>query len=125
MTLPPAGASERSADRREQYANDLGSERSLVAVTAKSNRSKSDRDPAQWLPPATSAQCTYASEWVATKLRWKLTADTKEQAALEMMADDCPDTVVEYEVAPQQHGMGGAVPRLQCPSGRPRPRCLG
>ncbi|MFG2593994.1 hypothetical protein [Streptomyces sp. NPDC048438] len=42
----------------------------------------------------------YASDWVATKLRWKLTVDTKEQAALEKMAGDCPDTVVEYEVGP-------------------------
>lgn len=95
-----SGASKWTAERREQYANDLGSERSLVAVTAKSNRSKSDKDPAQWLPPAASAQCTYASDWVATKLRWKLTVDTKEQAALEKMVGDCPDTVVEYEVAP-------------------------
>ncbi|MER5556933.1 HNH endonuclease family protein [Streptomyces sp. NPDC002793] len=95
-----SGASQWTADRREQYANDLGSERSLVAVTAKSNRSKSDRDPGEWLPSAASAQCTYASDWVATKLRWKLTIDAKEQAALEMLAGDCPDTVVEYEVAP-------------------------
>lgn len=95
-----SGASEWTAERREQYANDLGSERSLVAVTAKSNRSKSDRDPGEWLPPAASAQCTYASDWVATKLRWKLTIDTKEQGALEKLAEDCPDTVVEYEVAP-------------------------
>lgn len=61
-----SGASEWTAERREQYANDLGSERSLVAVTARSNRSKSDKDPAQWLPPAAAAQCTYASDWVAT-----------------------------------------------------------
>lgn len=95
-----SGASEWTAERREQYANDLGSERSLVAVTAKTNRSKSDKDPAQWLPPAASVKCTYASDWVATKLRWKLTIDTQEKTALEKLAADCPDTVVEYEVAP-------------------------
>lgn len=60
-------------------------------MTAKTNRSKSDKDPAQWLPPAASAQCTYASDWVATKLRWKLTIDTKEQAALEKLAGGCPE----------------------------------
>ncbi|MFD5141595.1 hypothetical protein ACFWMX_36130 [Streptomyces sp. NPDC058378] len=45
-------------------------------------------------------QCTYASDRDATKLRWKLTIDTTEKTALEKLADDCPDTVVEYGVAP-------------------------
>ncbi|MFJ2590837.1 HNH endonuclease family protein (plasmid) [Streptomyces sp. NBC_00376] len=95
-----SGASKWDADRREQYANDLGADRSLVAVTAKTNRSKADRDPAEWLPPAASAQCTYSADWVGTKLRWKLTADDKERAALEKLAKNCADTVVKYEVAP-------------------------
>ncbi|MCX5115382.1 HNH endonuclease family protein [Streptomyces sp. NBC_00378] len=95
-----SGASKWDADRREQYANDLTADRSLVAVTAKTNRSKADRDPAEWLPPAASAQCTYSADWVGTKLRWKLTADDKERAALEKLAKNCADTVVKYEVAP-------------------------
>ncbi|MDP5309339.1 HNH endonuclease family protein (plasmid) [Streptomyces sp. NBC_01220] len=95
-----SGASNWDADRRERYANDLGAERSLVAVTAKTNRSKADRDPAEWLPPASSAQCTYGADWVGTKLRWSLTADNKERAALAKLAQDCADTVVKYEVAP-------------------------
>lgn len=47
-----SGASAWTAQRREQYANDQGQEASLVAVTARSNRSKADQDPAQGLPPA-------------------------------------------------------------------------
>ncbi len=39
--------------RREAYAKDQGAEASLVAVTARSNRSRADQDPAQWMPPAT------------------------------------------------------------------------
>ncbi|WP_385625532.1 HNH endonuclease family protein (plasmid) [Streptomyces sp. P8-A8] len=95
-----SGASKWDAERREQYANDLTADRSLVAVTAKTNRSKADRDPAEWLPPAASAQCTYGADWVGTKLRWKLTADSKERAALEKLAKDCTETVVKYETAP-------------------------
>ncbi|GLV87507.1 hypothetical protein Slala03_71960 [Streptomyces lavendulae subsp. lavendulae] len=38
-----AGGPQRSARRR--YANDLGSEISVIAVSARSNRQKSDQDP--------------------------------------------------------------------------------
>ncbi|MFJ1839909.1 HNH endonuclease family protein [Streptomyces sp. NPDC088175] len=95
-----SGASTWAADRRMRYANDLGADRSLVAVTAKTNRSKGDKDPSDWMPPATSAKCTYLADWTATKLRWKLTADDKERAALEKLATGCSNTVVKYKVAP-------------------------
>ncbi|WP_326615372.1 HNH endonuclease family protein (plasmid) [Streptomyces scopuliridis] len=95
-----SGASEWTAERREAYANDLGAERSLVAVTAKTNRSKADKDPQDWMPPAESARCTYLVDWTATKLRWSLSADTAEVAALQELAADCPDSTVEYELAP-------------------------
>ncbi|GHG13581.1 hypothetical protein ACFFSH_30900 [Streptomyces filamentosus] len=39
------------------------------AVTARSNRAKAGKDPAQWILPAPSARCRYATEWTATKLR--------------------------------------------------------
>ena len=94
-----SGASAWTAQRREAYANDQGSAASLVAVTARSNRSKSDQDPAQWLPPAAEVHCRYAAEWVATKLRWSLAADETEVAALRETAADCPDQTVTYEPA--------------------------
>lgn len=53
------GPSGLDIDHMVPLANDLGAERSLVAVTAKNNRSKADQDPAQWMPPAADAQCTY------------------------------------------------------------------
>ncbi|MET7410132.1 HNH endonuclease family protein [Streptomyces parvulus] len=94
-----SGASTWSAARREAYANDLGADASLVAVTARSNRSKSDQDPATWLPPAAEVHCRYIAEWVGTKLRWTLSADEAEAAAMREVAADCPDTVVTYEPA--------------------------
>ncbi|MFJ4242798.1 HNH endonuclease family protein [Streptomyces iakyrus] len=94
-----SGASAWTAQRREAYANDQGQEASLVAVTARSNRSKADQDPAQWLPPAADAHCRYAAEWVATKLRWSLTVDEAELTALRALTGDCPLQNVEYEPA--------------------------
>ncbi|MGV4891417.1 HNH endonuclease family protein [Streptomyces viridosporus] len=95
-----SGASAWSAGRREAYANDQGAPQSLVAVTARSNRSKADQDPAQWLPPAADVHCRYAAEWVATKLRWHLAVDTTERAALHGLANACPDQTVSYEPVP-------------------------
>lgn len=88
------------ATRREAYANDQDSALTLIAVTAKSNRSKSDKDPAQWLPPAADYRCQYAAEWTATKLRWTLAADADELQALQDLAAECPTTLVAYEPAP-------------------------
>ncbi|WP_131571712.1 HNH endonuclease family protein [Streptomyces sp. KM273126] len=95
-----SGASQWTAKRREAYANDLDAPTSLVAVSAASNRSKADQDPAEWLPPTTEVACRYASEWIATKLRWGLTTDTVEREALTQLADECPGTTVTYEPAP-------------------------
>lgn len=92
-----SGASQWTAARRQAYANDLGAERSLVAVTAKANRSKADQDPAQWMPPAATARCTYLADWVGTKLRWSLTVDRHERDTLRQLAADCESTDVEYE----------------------------
>ncbi|MDN3258114.1 HNH endonuclease family protein [Streptomyces sp. MA25(2023)] len=94
-----SGASAWTAQRREAYANDQGAQASLVAVTARSNRSKADQDPAQWLPPAAEVHCRYVAEWVATKLRWNLSADETEVAALREAADGCPEQQVSYEPA--------------------------
>ncbi|MGD3109931.1 HNH endonuclease family protein [Streptomyces sp. YGL11-2] len=95
-----SGASKWTAKRREQYANDLGAERSLTAVSSGPNRAKGDKDPAEWMPPARNAACTYASDWVATKLRWNLTADRAEKKALSKIAAGCAQAAVRYSPAP-------------------------
>ncbi|MFB7784066.1 HNH endonuclease family protein [Streptomyces vinaceus] len=89
-----------SAARREAYANDQASPDTLIAVSAASNRSKADKDPAEWLPSDGSYHCTYAATWVATKLRWDLAVDENERRALLGLAEDCPTTTVVYEPAP-------------------------
>jgi hypothetical protein len=94
-----SGASQWTAERREAYANDLDAETSLVAVTAGSNRSKADKDPAEWLPNP-EVTCRYGAEWTGDKLRWRLTVDTDELTALTQLAEACPNTTVEYEPAP-------------------------
>ncbi|MFF6904277.1 HNH endonuclease family protein [Streptomyces hydrogenans] len=95
-----SGSSNWDAKRREAYANDQDAAVSLVAVTARSNRAKADRDPAEWMPPLPDAHCRYVSEWTATKLRWGLSADQAEVDALSVYAEACETTVVHYTPAP-------------------------
>ncbi|MGW2051999.1 HNH endonuclease family protein [Streptomyces sp. NPDC001858] len=90
-----SGASAWTPAERQAYANDLDDPRSLIAVSAASNRSKSDQDPATWQPPAEGYRCTYATDWIAVKTRWGLAVDLTEQASLTQVLDGCPDTVIE------------------------------
>jgi hypothetical protein len=94
-----SGASQWSAKHREAYANGLDAERSLIAGTAKSNRSKADQDPAQWMLQAADAHCTYAAHWVSTQLRWNLTANQAEIETLNEIAANCPTTPIEAKPA--------------------------
>ncbi|AZS90067.1 HNH endonuclease [Streptomyces griseoviridis] len=90
-----SGASAWTAKRREAYANDVDDPRSLIAVSARSNRSKADQDPATWQPPATGYRCTYAVNWVTVKTRWSLTIDPAEKTALIDILSACPNAPVE------------------------------
>lgn len=115
-----SAVSARTPQRREACATGQGAHTSLVAVTARSNRSKSDPDPAQWLPPAPGhevlSQCT--AEWAGTKLRWNVAADDTEPAALRDLALGCPLQSVTYEPGGQPPArVGRARPRLLEPTG--------
>ncbi len=83
-----SGASRWSAVERERFANDLDFAWSLEAVTDNINASKSDSDPAQWLPPLASVRCEYAIRWVAVKYRWRLSIDDVERNALSALMND-------------------------------------
>jgi len=87
-----SGASSWSADDRQAFSNDLGFAGSLIAVSASTNRSKGDKDPAQWMPPNKSFKCTYAVTWIQVKFRWSLSVDEKESAALKKELASCPKT---------------------------------
>jgi len=81
---------------REAYANDLGYEMSLIAVSASSNRSKSDRDPADWLPPNKDYWCEYITAWVQVKTRWSLSIDNAEKAKIAEVAEGCSGEALEF-----------------------------
>lgn len=84
-----SGAHSWDSGTRQRFANDLDFAGSLIAVTAGSNRSKGASDPAEWLPPNGSYRCTYLITWVEVKLRWNLSADPREIAAIRSTGASC------------------------------------
>ena len=95
-----SGASAWDALKREKYANDQTDPRHLIAVTGTSNRSKSDQDPAEWMPTNKAYTCEYIANWVSIKVRWSLTIDAKEKAALIANLKGCKATKIVVNPLP-------------------------
>lgn len=91
-----SGAHAWTSGQRRDFANDLGLEESLAAVTDTVNASKGARDPAEWLPPLPDTHCRYAVSWVLVKYRWSLSTDTGERQVLDdLLGGGCGATTVE------------------------------
>ena len=80
-----SGANTWSSSTRRRFANDPVH---LIAVTASSNRSKSDRDLGEWRP-VRSAWCIVATITVETKAAYGLSVDPVERDAIAEMLDTC------------------------------------
>ncbi|KAI0318655.1 hypothetical protein OF83DRAFT_1056533 [Amylostereum chailletii] len=84
-----SGARDWTAAQRESFANDL-TRPQLIAVTNSLNRSKSDKDPAEWVPPLDSFKCEYARAWITVKHFYDLTLDSAEKSALsDLLSNYC------------------------------------
>ena len=84
-----SGANRWNSATRTAYANDLTFAGSLIAVSASSNRSKSDRDPNNWMPLERRYHCIYVANWIAVKYRWSLTIDSAEKSFLSSQLSKC------------------------------------
>jgi len=89
-----SGARTWTTTQRRAFANDLGDSRSLVAVTDNVNQAKGDQDPATWIPSHSPARYRYAAEWLAVKIRWRLTVDTAEKNTLTNLANGCTNVTI-------------------------------
>jgi hypothetical protein len=90
-----SGAWQWSEAQRIAFANDTTDSRTLIAVSSSSNRSKSDRDPSNWMPPLRGYWCTYSANWIAVKARWGLSMDQSEWGRLNnLLAGQCAGTTL-------------------------------
>jgi len=82
-----SGASRWSRTDRVRFANDLD-DPELIAVSATSNRTKSDHGPEDW-KPRRPLWCLYARWWIDVKSVWRLTVTGAEKRALRSMLTGC------------------------------------
>ena len=80
-----SGGANWSRSKKQEFAN---YEVNLVLVSASSNRSKSDKDVAEW-KPAQQAWCATATRIVSVKYSFGLSVDQAEADALEEMLGYC------------------------------------
>ena len=91
-----SGGHEWTTETWTRFANDLGDPRSLIAVSASTNRSKGARDPAEWWPPDIGYRCQYAVDWIAVKTRWDLAVDSAEQTSLDAQLGQCTGASFDF-----------------------------
>ncbi len=75
--------------KKQEYANDLKNSETLIAVAKGANRSKGDRDPANWLPKNRKFICEYVTIWTRVKEKWELKYDKDEYNKIKQLKKDC------------------------------------
>ena len=89
-----------NAATKEEYANYLGEENHLVAISSRHNRSKGARGPEEWAPPDNALWCDYASDWAEIKEQWGLTMTPVESEIVMDMLGTCENPpAVELEAS--------------------------
>lgn len=82
------GAANWTLPQRIRFANDV--EFNLLAVDGRANQDKSDRTPADWLPPASAYRCYYAGRYLTIAIRYTLPITTADRETLSRTARGCP-----------------------------------
>lgn len=80
------GGNSWSKEKKQEFANDRSQ---LLAVSAKENRGKSAKGPAEYMPPNKEYHCEYSKIWVTTADKYDLSITVKDRATLEKGLKTC------------------------------------
>lgn len=73
--------------QRVRFANDP---LNLLAVSARANRQKGDREAAAWLPSNRGFRCEFIARQIAVKDKYRLSVTPAEKAAMTRVLRTCP-----------------------------------
>lgn len=82
-----SGAQQLSQDQRQAMSNDP---LNLVSSDASANRSKGDRNAAEWLPTNHGFRCQYVATQISVKAKYALAVTAPEKAAMAKVLKTCP-----------------------------------
>ncbi|GAA3207832.1 HNH endonuclease family protein [Microbacterium terregens] len=80
------GAEFWTTEERTSFANDPAN---LRATSGPVNQSKSDSGPGTWMPPAETAHCNYAKDFIVVLASWNLGIGTADRDALQRTLAVC------------------------------------
>ncbi|WP_372698333.1 HNH endonuclease family protein [Arthrobacter sp. JSM 101049] len=82
-----SGAQRLSQSQRQALANDP---LNLMASSASANRSKGDRNAAEWLPSNKRFRCQYVATQISVKRKYALSVTPTEKSAMARVLKTCP-----------------------------------
>jgi hypothetical protein len=89
VTAGKAGPGAARVWRPEQKRAYYEDQANLVAVTAEVNQTKSDLDAGDWKPATSKAWCDFATRYIQTKVKYRLSVDRAEHTGLIHMLGAC------------------------------------
>lgn len=81
-----SGGDSWSREQRRTFANDP---ENLLVVSARENREKGAKDPANWLPDSTNYHCEYVKLWLRVKTKYALAIDLEEEKVINAALSNC------------------------------------
>ncbi|GAA3679730.1 hypothetical protein GCM10023081_17400 [Arthrobacter ginkgonis] len=102
-----SGGQKLTADQRVAIANDP---LNLLAVDSGTNRSKGDRNAAEWLPPNKAYRCDYVARQITVKDKYALSVTAAEKSAMATVLAGCPGQRAAGTAAATGTTANGALP---------------
>lgn len=80
------GGQNWTPEKKERFANDLDN---LLSVSAKENRTKSDKGPAKYMPPNKNYQCQYSKQYISIANKYSLSITESDYKILKEKLNSC------------------------------------
>lgn len=107
-----SGGQKLSQKQRQALANDP---LNLMASSASANRSKGDRNAAEWLPSNKGFRCQYVATQISVKRKYALSVTTAEKSGMSRVLRSCPKQRAAKVTPIKPAGKSSSITRKPAP----------